>query len=68
MSDEEPNERIAASDDLWGWRGWVAFYAFMAAFSAWCWSHTGPWAAFGAILGLVIAYLVYREAKAGRLD
>jgi hypothetical protein len=68
MSDE-PKKQSASSDDLWGWRGWTAFYAFMAGFSAWCWSHhTWQWAVFGAIFGLGIAYLVHHEAKAGRLD
>ncbi|HEV8067228.1 MAG TPA: hypothetical protein VGP76_05805 [Planctomycetaceae bacterium] len=67
MSDE-PKTPSAGSDDLWGWRGWAAFYAFMTAFSAWCWSHSPLTACIGAIVGLGIAYLAHREAKAGRLD
>jgi hypothetical protein len=53
---------------------WVTCYAFITAFSAWAWSRQmiwliGPPAPYiGGVLGIGIAYLIHREAEAGRMD
>ncbi len=48
MSDEPKKQSAPVLMTYGDGRGWTAFYAFMAGFSAWCWSHhSWRWAVFG---------------------